>query len=126
MIILLVITLTGVRTYTHPFKYSELKRLFYTVTERKTFLINPLSAIFNLGFIAASFVLLLIEERSGKTFHLQLVCGMSRAVYWITTAFWDLCTYFLFTVVILLLYMAFQVGGIGGRKEGGRGEYCML
>ena len=97
------------RTYSLPFKYSQLKRLFYIVTERETFLINPLATIFNLGFIAASFLLFLIEERSGKTFHLQLVCGVSRVVYWITTALWDLCVYLLFTVVVLLLYVAFQV-----------------
>jgi hypothetical protein len=98
----------GVRTYSHPFKYSELKRLYYAVTERRTFLVNPLSTIFNVGFIAASFVLFLIEERSGKMFHLQLVCGMSRAVYWVTTALWDLATYLLFSGAILLLYIIFQ------------------
>ena len=79
------------------------------MTERRTFLINPLAAIFNIGFIAASFVLFLIEERSGKIFHLQLVCGMSRAVYWLTTALWDILTYSAFTVIVLLLYLAFQV-----------------
>ena len=62
-----------------------------------------------MGFIAASFVLFLIEERAGKTFHLQLVCGMSRAVYWLTTALWDLLTYLVFMSVVILLYVVFQV-----------------
>ena len=119
-------TPTGVRTFSHPFRYSELKKLYYIVTERGSFLINPLAAIFNLGFIAASFVLFLIEERSGKTFHLQLVCGMSRVVYWITATIWDLCTYLIFIVVVVLFYMVFQVrervregeGGTEGGREG--------
>lgn len=115
-------TPTGIRTYSHPFRYSELKKLFYIVTERGSFLINPLAAIFNLGFIAASFVLFLIEERSGKSFHLQLVCGMSRSVYWITAAIWDVCTYLVFAVVVVLFYLVFQVRGDGEREGGGGGR----
>ena len=97
------------RTYSHPYKFSELKKLFYAVTERSTFIVNPLAAIFNMGFIAASFVLLLIEERAGKILHLQLVSGMSRAIYWVTIALWDLCTFLIFSAIVLLLYVAFQV-----------------
>lgn len=79
------------------------------VRERNTFLINPLAAIFNLGFVVASFVLLLIEERSVRSLHLQLVCGMHRCIYWITTAIWDLATYLIFVGLVLLLYLSFQV-----------------
>ena len=62
-----------------------------------------------MGFIVASFVLFLIEERTGKIFHLQLVCGMNRAVYWVTTAIWDLLTYLVFMCAVILLYIVFQV-----------------
>ena len=73
-----------------------------------SFLVNPLAAIFSLGFVLAGFVIMLIEERSGKVKHLQLVCGMNKSVYWISTFFWDLIWYFFFLLLVVVLYAAFQ------------------
>ena len=69
---------------------------------------NPLAAIFSLGFVLAGFVIMLIEERSGKVKHLQLVCGMNKSVYWLSTFAWDLLWYLAFLVCIIILYAAFQ------------------
>ena len=73
-----------------------------------SFLINPLATIFSLGFIVAGFVLILIEERSGKTLHLQLVSGMNKSVYWVSSFSWDLTVYFLFTLLLIGFYEMFQ------------------
>ena len=69
---------------------------------------NPLAAIFSFGFVLAGFVIMLIEERSGKVKHLQLVCGMNKSVYWLSTFFWDLLWYLSFLVLVVILYAAFQ------------------
>lgn len=69
---------------------------------------NPLAAIFSLGFVVAGFVLLLIEERSANIKHLQLVCGLNKVVYWVSTYVWDLLWYSLFVVLMILLYLAFE------------------
>ena len=73
-----------------------------------SFLINPLATIFSLGFIVAGFVLILIEERSGKILHLQLVSGMSKSVYWVSTFLWDLTVYFLFAFLVIGFYKMFR------------------
>lgn len=76
--------------------------------ENVSFLVNPLAAIFSLGFVVAGFVLLLIEEKSGSIKHLQLVCGLNRVVYWLFTYVWDLLWFSAFIVLVLILYLAFQ------------------
>ncbi len=53
-------------------------------------------------------MLILIEERSTKAKHLQLVCGLRRLVYWAASYTWDLSSYLIFIGVMLILYQIFQ------------------
>lgn len=82
-----------------------------------SFLVNPLAAMFSLGFVVAGFVLLLIEERSGNIKHLQLVCGLNKTVYWICAYVWDLLWYCTFVLLILILYLIFQDPYYTGTEE---------
>ena len=85
--------------------------------ENISFLVNPLAAIFSLGFVVAGFVLLLIEERSGNIKHLQLVCGMNKVVYWLSTFVWDLVWYTIFVGMMLILFLAFEDPYYTGAEE---------
>ena len=71
-------------------------------------MVLPLGVIFSLGFVVASFVLIIIEERSGNIKHLQLICGMNKLVYWLCTYFWDLLWYTIFAILTLSLFLAYQ------------------
>ena len=64
--------------------------------------------MFSLGFVVAGFVLILIEERSGNVKHLQLVCGMNKAVYWLANTTWDIIWYLGFMALMICLFLAFQ------------------
>lgn len=52
-------------------------------------MVNPLGLMFALAFLVAGYSVFLIEERSNKFLHLQQVCGLYKAAYWLAAYIWD-------------------------------------
>nr|CAD7204834.1 unnamed protein product [Timema douglasi] len=70
---------------------------------------------FNLGFamsfVTAFYVMFQIKERVSKSKHLQLVSGVKILIYWGTSYLWDLVTFFIVTLWILVTMISSQEEG---------------
>lgn len=99
----------SVLTVNHPMP----RTLTDTVNDEKTQGFQGLAIAFNLqfgmSFLAASFVLFLIRERSIKSKHCQFVSGARTLTFWSATFFWDIVNYLLPCVGILIALAAFNV-----------------
>lgn len=74
--------------------------------------------IFAGAFIYAVFTQSPVDERISKSKHLQQISGANSAVYWLSMLTWDFLVYFLCSLLIFFLILAFQVTGLT------EGEYC--
>ncbi len=98
----------GIVAYSHPWKMTTAQISMDIMNQMISDVIVALIVIFALGFIPASFVLFLIEERVLKSKHLQYVSGVNPNIYWFSTFVWDYTSYLISVILIILIFLAFQ------------------
>nr|CAD7421856.1 unnamed protein product [Timema poppensis] len=64
-----------------------------------------------MSFVTAFYVMFQIKERVSKSKHLQLVSGVKILIYWGTSYLWDLVTFFIVTLWILVTMISSQEEG---------------
>ncbi|XP_008325095.1 ATP-binding cassette sub-family A member 1 isoform X1 [Cynoglossus semilaevis] len=98
----------GISVSNHPLNLTK-EQLALAVTVRSsTDVVVSICIIFAMSFIPASFVLFLIQERVSKAKHLQFVSGVNPTVYWLANFAWDMCNYILASLIVVLIFIAFQ------------------
>eukprot|EP00730_Choanoeca_flexa_P008675 TRINITY_DN12519_c2_g2_i2.p1 TRINITY_DN12519_c2_g2~~TRINITY_DN12519_c2_g2_i2.p1 ORF type:complete len:1169 (+),score=384.39 TRINITY_DN12519_c2_g2_i2:494-3508(+) len=65
--------------------------------------------VFGMAFLASSFVLFLVTERSNKAKHIQFVSGVDIVSYWLSSYLWDMINFLLPTLGCMILFLAFNV-----------------
>ncbi len=63
--------------------------------------------MFSMSFLAASFAVLIVKERSIKGKFLQQVCGVKLYLFWITSFIWDFLIYIIPCCLVMLMYYLF-------------------
>ncbi len=64
--------------------------------------------MFSMSFLAASFSVLIVKERSIKGKFLQQVCGVKLYLFWITSFIWDFLIYIIPCCLVMLMYYLFD------------------
>ena len=64
--------------------------------------------MFSTSFLAASFAILLVTEKSNKGKHLQKVCGVKLYLFWITSFIWDYFIYLIACLLVMFTYFIFN------------------
>ena len=65
--------------------------------------------LFGMAFLASSFVVFLVQERTNKAKHVQFVSGVDPISYWSSAYTWDMINFFVPALSILVLIAAFDV-----------------
>ena len=67
-----------------------------------------------MAFLASSFVVFLVQERTNKAKHVQFVSGVDPISYWTSAYLWDLINFLIPALSILVLLVAFDVPAYSG------------
>eukprot|EP01135_Chromosphaera_perkinsii_P008446 Nk52_evm14s1360 gene=Nk52_evmTU14s1360 len=72
--------------------------------------------IFGLSIAAAYYVLFLIHERTSKAKHMQFISGVDAMSYWSGTFVWDSVCYIIPTILIGIIFLAFNQSAYVGEN----------
>jgi len=66
---------------------------------------------FGLAFLVGSFVVFIVNQRANKSKHSQFVSGVDAVAFWLAAFFWDLLSFAVPSVLIIVVILAFQMDG---------------
>ncbi|XP_067952133.1 phospholipid-transporting ATPase ABCA3-like [Watersipora subatra] len=82
--------------------------------------------MFGFSFLAASFVVFLITERSRKIKHSQIVSGVKWYNFWLSTFTWDLINYLIPALLTVCLYGAASVKNLSDVQNGNAQPFYVI
>ncbi|CAK6444803.1 unnamed protein product [Pipistrellus nathusii] len=68
-----------------------------------------LNLLFAMAFLASTFSILAVSERAVQAKHVQFVSGVHVAMFWLSAMLWDLISYLIPTLLLLVVFKAFDV-----------------
>ncbi|XP_015346371.1 phospholipid-transporting ATPase ABCA3 [Marmota marmota marmota] len=68
-----------------------------------------LNLLFAMAFLASTFSILAVSERAVQAKHVQLVSGVHVATFWFSALLWDLISFLVPALLLLVVFRAFDV-----------------
>ena len=99
----------GIITYNHPL--NETTEALESSQLRKGFIdvLVAIMLILAMGFVPASFVIFLIEDKQSDSKHVQLVSGLKPFIYWLGNYTWDCINYTIPCLICLAIFAIFDI-----------------
>ena len=97
-------------TVNHPLPHSVQTRVKHA--EDRAFVTGAFfSSLVKIGlaFLIGSFVLFVVSQRSSKSKHCQFTSGVDTVAYWLAAFVWDLMSFAVASVLIVVVVVAFRV-----------------
>ena len=69
-----------------------------------------------MAFLSSSFIVFLVQERSNKAKHVQLVSGVDPISYWTSAYLWDMINFMIPSCTLLILFVVFDVPAYRGTE----------
>ncbi|GBG84246.1 hypothetical protein CBR_g38217 [Chara braunii] len=113
----------SLKVRSHPLPLTKNEAL-----QIQTFL-TVLAALFVLipfCYLAASFAVFVVKERTVKAKHLQLVSGVNVYEYWCAAYTWDLINYFVIASITMLVFLIYQDQAFTGTASKGLGAFLLM
>eukprot|EP00898_Chlorokybus_atmophyticus_P008904 jgi/Chlat1/9014/Chrsp94S08294 len=77
-------------------------------------------------YLAATFAVFIVRERTTKALHLQLVSGCSPLAYWSATYLWDVLNYIVIAIASMIVFLLYGDKGLIGSFAKGAGALALL
>ncbi|XP_008843584.1 ATP-binding cassette sub-family A member 3 isoform X3 [Nannospalax galili] len=68
-----------------------------------------LNLLFAMAFLASTFSILAVSERAVQAKHVQFVSGVHVATFWLSALLWDLISFLIPSLLLLVVFRAFDV-----------------
>uniref|UniRef100_G3SMA0 ATP binding cassette subfamily A member 3 n=1 Tax=Loxodonta africana TaxID=9785 RepID=G3SMA0_LOXAF len=68
-----------------------------------------LNLLFAMAFLASTFSILAVSERATQAKHVQFVSGVHVATFWLSALLWDLISFLVPSLLLLVVFKAFDV-----------------
>ncbi|XP_071106304.1 phospholipid-transporting ATPase ABCA3-like [Haliotis cracherodii] len=93
----------------HPLPRTDMNRVNDELTQGTEGFTIAFNVCFGMAFLASSFVLFLVKERSVKAKHIQFVSGVHAFNFWAATFCWDMFNYLVPCILLIISFAAFQI-----------------
>ena len=99
----------SISTVNHPLPRTINEQVNDELTSAFEGFTIAIDLLFGFSFLASSFVLFLIKERSSKAKHSQFVSGVHSLTFWSSTFVWDFINYLIPCILLLVTFAGFGV-----------------